>query len=329
MEETRRRAAAGKGRLQGRTLRWTEERFSRVFGDLAVLARLEHLGRHPRRLENLVRAGFPEHQLLEARDWFFRDAQTAVERYAGEKMAQGFFEDESLLELFCRYFECTDWKLEQSPWFFSKDDHRRFNQAVVAPVAFHVARLEEERGEERWGASFLKLPFDLGMEEAKKSLWREILQRDFYWKPQANYAHLRAAAMLEYLGRSVDIGGFSIHQFNYSWEQTFRRQLEPELKGFEQVLERKVRAWQDQRKEKTTRRFHYQSYSPATSRNGVGVRQALQYLGLEGKSVSLKSLRRRFRHLSKKSHPDQGGDPEDFRRLSACKERVEAWLKRN
>jgi hypothetical protein len=300
-----------------------------VFGDLAVLTRLEHLGKHPRRFENLVQVGFPEHQLLEARDWYYRDATTAVERYAAEKMAQGYFEDESLLELFCRYYECTDWKLEQSPWFFSREDYRRFNKVLVDPVKFHVAMLEEEKAEERWGANFLKLPFDLGMEQAKRSLWQEILRRDYYWKPQSSYVHLRAANMFDYLARTLDIVDFSLNQFNYRWEQAFRKKLEPGLREFVRVLERCVRMWQDRRQERTHRRFHYRSYRSLRQHPGeANLQQALAYLGLEPDSVSLRSLRRRFRHLSKKTHPDQGGSPEEFRRLAACKELVEDWLKR-
>ena len=59
--------------------KWNEGRFSRIFGDVAVLSRLEHLGKNPRHFEHLVTVGFPEHQLRETRDWYYKDATTAVE----------------------------------------------------------------------------------------------------------------------------------------------------------------------------------------------------------------------------------------------------------
>lgn len=87
-------------------LRWNEARFSRVFGDVAILSRLEKLGKGPRNFENLVGVGFPSHQLDEVRAWYADAAKTPVERYAADKLALGFFEDESLLSIFCNYFEC-------------------------------------------------------------------------------------------------------------------------------------------------------------------------------------------------------------------------------
>lgn len=309
-------------------LRWNETRFSRVFGDVSILSRLEQLGRNPRSLDNLVAVGFPDHQLDEAREWYADAAITPVEQYAAGRMAQGFFEDESLLSIFCRYFECTDWKLESSPWFFSKQDYRRFSKVLIDPVDFHTSQLEQGSGEERWGGSFLKLPFDLGMEDAKRSLWRELCQRDFYWKPQASYAHLRAEQLFQYLKRTMDIGRFSANAFNYKWEQGFRAQFHESLQRFEFVLERRVREWQEQRKAKASSGFHYGSYPRAQHPGETGLLQALTYLDLDASTVTLSELRRSFRRLSKHTHPDHGGDPQEFRRLSACRDNVESWLRR-
>ncbi|MCZ6534004.1 MAG: hypothetical protein O7A08_13715 [SAR324 cluster bacterium] len=309
--------------------RWNEGRFSRVFGDVAVLSRLEHLGKNPRQFEHLVTVGFPEHQLREARDWYYKDATTAVERYAADRMAQGFFEDESLLDLFCRYYECTDWKLVGSPWFFSKQEYHRLFKVLTDPVEFHIAQLEQGLGEERWGASFMKLPYDLGMENAKRSLWQEICQRDHFWKPLASYSHLRAEQLFQYLKRTVNIVDFSVHQFNYNWEQAFRKQFHPALEIFGEALERCVRGWQDKRKEKTTRRFHYESYRTARRKSDDNLQAALAYMNLDPEAVSLKSLARAFRRLSKNTHPDHGGTPEEFRKLSAYKAVVESWLMRS
>ena len=309
-------------------LKWNETRFSRVFGDISVLSRLEKLGRNPRNLENLVAVGFPSHQLDEARDWYADAAITPVEKYAAGRMAQGLFEDESLLSIFCRYFECTDWKLESSPWFFSEQDYRRFFKVLIDPVDFHIAQLEQGSGGERWGGNFLKLPFDLGMEDARHSLWREIHQREYFWKPQTNYAHLRAEQLFQYLKRTMDMARFSANAFNYKWEQGFRVKFHDSLQRFEFVLERRVREWQEKRKAKGPSGFHYGSYTRAQPSGETGLIQALAYLNLDAATVTLSELRRSFRRLSKHTHPDHGGDPGEFQRLSTCRELVESWLQR-
>lgn len=309
-------------------LRWNETRFSRVFGDVAILSRLEQLGKTPRSFENLAAVGFPNHQLDEARDWYADAAKTPVEKYAAGKMAQGFFEDESLLRIFCRYFECTDWKLEGSPWFFSEQEYRRFYKVLIEPVDYHAAQLEQAAGEDRWGMSFLKLPFDLGMEEAKRSLWQEIAQRDYYWKPQTSYAHLRADQLFQYLQRTVNLVGFSANQFNYKWESDFRTQFLESLQRFEFVLERRVREWQEQRRAKTSSGFHYGSFKRARRPAETSLQQALAYMELEPATATLGRLRQSFRLLSKRTHPDHGGDPDEFRRLSAYRDIVEEWLRR-
>ena len=303
-------------------------RFLRVFGEEAVLARLERLGKNPRTFDNLVSAGFPPEQLAEARNWYLRDAANPVEQFAGQQMNMGFFEDESLLQVFCRFFECKDWKLEQSNWFFSKEDYHRFFRVITEPVEFHAVRLEQGFGEDRWGRYFFKLPFDLGMDEAKRSLWEEICRGDFYWKAHAKYTHLRADNLFHYLRRTVELANFSLDQFHYNWERVFRVKLQAPLSRFVEALERAVRRWQEVRKEKATGRFRYRAFSTSTAAFQSHLDLALEFLGLEPATASRKMLRRNFRRLSKKLHPDHGGSPDEFRRLSACKELVETWLHR-
>lgn len=299
----------------------------RVIGDGAVLARLERLGRHSRIFPNLVRAGFPPEQLAEASQWYIRDARSGVERHAGELLAQGYFDDEPLLTLLCRYFGCTDWKLENSPWFFGPEDYERFFSAFLDPVEYATAQLEAGNGEPRWGGFFLKLPFDLGMEEARRSLWNEILHREPYWKPQADYTHRRADALFGYVQRSLDIVRFTPDHYHYQWEQAFRVRLYGALNRFQQALEVAVRRWQEQRRERAER------FNRGTFLGGrvvimdLAVLRALAYLGLDMSTVDEKSLRSTFRQRSKDCHPDLGGDPREFQELSRHKEVIDAWLR--
>jgi hypothetical protein len=299
----------------------------RVLGDSAVLERLERLGRQPRIFPNLTHAGFPPEQLSTAGAWFMRDAQSAVERHACQQVARGFFEDETLLRLFCRYFECTDWKLEKSPWFFSRADYQRFFAALIRPVAFETAQIEAGLGEERWGEYFLKLPFDLGMEQAKRALWTAICRQEHYWKPLADYTHWRAAQLLHYLQRTLDIVHFTPDQFHYHWEREFRRQLYAALRGFSEALEGAARRWQEQRKERA-RGFTQGAFSgsdlPVLH---LEVLQALSYLELDVATADAARVRAAFRRRSKRSHPDHGGDPAEFLKLSRYRDVLEGWLK--
>ncbi len=302
-------------------------RAGRVIGDGAVLARLERLGRERRVFPNLVRAGFPPEQLAEARGWFIRDARSGVERHAGQLLSQGYFDDEALLTLLCRYFGCTDWKLESSPWFFGPEDHERFFQAFLGPVEFATVQLEAGEGEPRWGGFFLKLPFDLGMEEARRSLWNEILHREQYWKPKADYTHLRAAAQFGYVQRSLDIIRFTPDHYQYQWEQAFRMRLYEAFGRFQQELEEAVRRWQEQRRERAER------FNRGVYMGGWGVvldldvLRALAYLGLDLNTLDEKILRSTFRQRSKDCHPDLGGDPQEFQALSRHKDVLENWLR--
>ena len=298
----------------------------RIYGDDAVLSRLERLGAAPRTMENLISIGFPPQQLEEARHWLIDGAVSHVQQYAAARLKDGYFEDESLLEILCRFFQCTDWKLESSPWFFSVDDYRKFNQALKEPLLYYVHQTEAGLGEERWGHFFQKLPFDLGMERALRSLWEEICTREYYWKPQKNYLHQRAAQLLQYLERTVDIQRFSEHQFHYNWERRFRRSFKPVLDEFQDGLERAVRKWQESRREKTDR-FTYGTYMAGVGTATGDLLLAMKYFGLEPATACMKDLRNSYRRLSKAHHPDQGGNADDFRRLSAYKDLIENWLR--
>jgi hypothetical protein len=303
--------------------------FSRVVGNEAVLSRLERLGRTPRLFPNLVEAGFPARQLDDARAWFAQAADHPVEHYASQNMARGFFEDESLLTLLCRYFECTDWKLEKSPWFFSQDDYGRFYGALIEPVEFQTTQLEQGFTEERWGAYFTKLPFDLGMQRAKQALWDDVCHQEHYWKPLGTYAHLRAEALLGYLKRTLNVVHFTPDRFNYYWESEFRRRFYRAMRRFEQKLEEAVRLWQELRRERR-HRFRYHTYvGAAATAPGHELLQAFAALGLEPTTATVQGVRHAFRRLSKETHPDHGGSPEAFQRLAHFRELAEAWLMRH
>jgi hypothetical protein len=304
--------------------------FSRVFGNEAVLVRLERLGRDSRIFPHLVKAGFPPRQLTEASRWFAESAGSPVEFYASQNLARGFFEDESLLKLLCRYFECTDWKLENSPWFFSRDEYDRFFATLTEPVEFQTAQLEQGLGEERWGPFFHHIPFDLGMERARQALWEDIFRQEHYWKPLSVYAHVRAEALAGYLVRTVNINRFTPGRYNYHWEGIFRERFHRALRRFEQRLEEQVRLWEEVRRERRSQRLHQRGFDNmgllSLSRE---LTQAFGVLGLSPARATPQSVRRAFRRLSKETHPDQGGSPEAFRRLSRSKELVEAWLTRH
>ncbi|HKI97558.1 MAG TPA: hypothetical protein VKB51_03685 [bacterium] len=307
----------------------SQPNFSRVFGNEAVLSRLERLGRNPRILPNMVEAGFPAHQLVDASQLYAQMAGNPVEHYASQNMARGFFEDESLLRVFCRYFECTDWKLENSPWFFSQDDYERFYNALIEPVEFQTAQLEQGFDEARWGPHFARLPFDLGMERAKQALWDDICRQEYYWKPLANYAHLRAEALFGYLKRTVNLQHFTPDRYNYFWEGVFRQRLQRAMRRFEQKLEEALRLWQEIKRERK-HRFRYNDYSALSAAAlGSELLQAFACLGLEPGSATLAGVRHSFRRLSKQTHPDHGGAREDFQRLAHSKDLVEAWLMRH
>ena len=297
----------------------------RIYGEDAVLSRLGRLGSRPRTFDNLVSVGFPPQQLNEARRWYAQGAVSHVQHYAAARMKEGFFEDEPLLDILCRFFHCTDWKLEKSPLFFSTDDYRKFNQTLTHPVYFHVRKLTAGEGEPRWGGFFRKLPFQVGMERALGSLWEEILTGAYYWREQQSYVHHRAAMLLQYLQRTINILDFSEHQFNYDWERRFRRLMKPGLEEFRDGLERANRIWEERRRERPER-FTYGTYVAGFGTATGDLLYALKYFGLEPATVNQDALRSSFRRLSKKHHPDQGGSDEDFRRLSAYRQLIENWL---
>ena len=299
--------------------------FTRVFGNEAVLSRLERLGRNPRILPNLVEAGFPAPQLIAAREGFARRASSAVEHYARLNMARGFYEDESLLRLFCQDFECTDWKLENSPWFFAQDDYERFFAALIEPVDFQTAQLEQGLGESRWGPYFARLPFDLGMERAKNALWEDLCHQEHYWKPLSTYAHLRAEALFGYLKRTLNVQHFTPDRYNYYWERAFRERFYRAMRRFEQKLEAALRLWQELKRERQ-HRFRFNDYGAGPM--GHEVLLAFSHLGLEAATADLDEVRLAFRRLSKTTHPDHGGSQEAFQRLSHHRDVAELWLSR-
>lgn len=295
----------------------------RIYGNEAVLSRLEHLGRNPRTLPNLTASGFPLQQLDDARNWFSDAASTPVEHYASRNMARGFFEDESLLNLFCRYFECEDWKLESSPWFFSGLEYDRLFSALIEPIEFATRQLAQGIGVERWGSLFLKLPFELGMEKAKMVLWEDICQQEHYFRLGKDYSHLRAEAMFGYLQRTLDLSRFSPANFNYQWEGVFRERLQIALRAFGNTLEGALRIWLKVNREgEGGRRWS----ARALSRGARQLIEAFTVFGLSPETADLRKLGSAFRRLSKRAHPDQGGTPEAFRNLTQCKDVMEAWL---
>lgn len=56
--------------------------------------------------------------------------------------------------------------------------------------------------------------------------------------------------------------------------------------------------------------------------------EALEYLGFSRyEEISIQALKKRYRKLSKKSHPDLGGNPEEFRIITESKDKLEKYLK--
>jgi hypothetical protein len=250
-----------------------------------------------------------------------------VERFAARRMAQGWFDDEELITLLCRFYECTDWRLESSLLFYSKDDYERFYAALTSPIMFEAGLLDEGSGQEKWSAFFLKYPFDLGMQKSKVALWDSVCQREFYWNRLQTYRDLRAANLFQYLVRAVNVASFSKDVFFFNWEREFRVRLEAALRAFQEALERALRRWQEERNQKRSRsKFRTHSFREMAGPD-LTVQQAMALLELDAEGVTLPGLRRNFRRLSKKAHPDQGGSDESFRLLATCREIVEAWIR--
>jgi hypothetical protein len=53
--------------------------------------------------------------------------------------------------------------------------------------------------------------------------------------------------------------------------------------------------------------------------------QSLSFMGLS-MLPNIKSLKHTYRQLSKKYHPDLGGNADDFRQLNDCYQRIESWI---
>lgn len=300
----------------------------RVLGDDSVLHLLSRVGRYPRIYPNLVKAGFPDGQLNEARADFFRTAATPVACQAARRMAHGYFDDEELLQLFCRYYECTDWRLESSPLFYAPQDYENFFEALLSPIEFEIGLLAEGVGERKWGDYFVKYPFDLAMRHARTALWQDVCRKDHYWKRLSTYADLRADKLFQYLTHHIDVNHFSRDVFFYHWEREFRRRLHDALQGFHQALEEAVRRWQEARHQERAR-FQYGAYPATGEALAIEAREAMAYLGLDLRHASIRKVRSRFRQLSKTHHPDQGGNANSFRHLSRCREIAEAWVRRH
>jgi hypothetical protein len=301
---------------------------SRVLGDDAVLRALERVGREARTFGNLVGAGFPPGQLDEARQNFIQAAETPVDRHAGRRMGQGFFDDEELLTVFCRYYGCTDWRLEGSPLFFAKLDYEKLYHALTSPFDFEASLLDQGHGQERWAHLFLRLPFDLAMTKAKATLWDDVRRREQYWHRQASYRNLRASKLFHYLGQHVQVSGFSRDVFFFNWEREFRRRLDAAMQTFQEALERALRRWQEERnQERRKSQFRYGHFADGPMQPLLSVREAMLRLEVELESATLDDVRRAFRRLSKAAHPDQGGSDESFRLLATCREVAEAWIR--
>ena len=301
---------------------------SRVFGDDAVLRVLERVGRQPRTFGNLTEAGFPPAQLEEARQNFIQAAETPVERHAARRMGQGFFDDEELLTVFCRYYGCTDWRLEGSPLFFARLDYEKLYHALTSPFEFEASLLDRGHGQERWAHLFLRLPFDLAMTNAKATLWDDVRRREQYWHRQVRYRDLRAANLFQYLNRHVQVSDFSRDVFFFNWEREFRWRLDAAMRAFQEALERALRRWQEERNQgRRESQFRYGDFGDAAAQLLPSVREAMLRLEVELEAATLDDVRRAFRKLSKSAHPDQGGSDESFRLLANCREVAEAWIR--
>jgi hypothetical protein len=301
---------------------------TRVLGDDSVLRTLERVGRQSRTFGSLLAAGFPSGQLDEARQNFILAAETPVERHAGRRMTKGFFDDEDLVTVFCRYYGCTDWRLEGSPLFFAKLDYEKLYHALTSPFEFEANLLDQGHGQERWAHLFLRLPFDLAITRAKATLWDDVRRREQYWHRQVSYRDLRAANLFQYLSRHVQVSEFSRDIFFFNWEREFRRRLDAAMQTFQEALERALRRWLEERnQERRESQFHYGDFGDGPARSLLSVREAMLRLELEWESATLDDVRRAFRRQSMAAHPDQGGSDESFRLLANCREVAENWIR--
>ena len=300
----------------------------KILGDKPVLRLLEHLGSNSRTFVNLLQAGFPARQMEQARDEYARTADTPVEKFAARRMNEGYFDDEELVQIFCRYYECDDWKLESSPLFFAKLDYERFTQSLVLPIEFEAGRFDGGAGEEKWGAIFLRHPFNLAMDQAKRIVWAEVCHKEHYWQNQNTYRGLRAQNLFQFLKARIDPANMSTEVFSFNWEREIRVQLADVMRRFQEALEHGVRRWQDNRnREKRRARFTRGTFNSPDDTPMIEIREAMGHLGLDFLSATLGDLGRNYRQLSKTAHPDHGGSDASFRYLSACRDIAESWIR--
>jgi hypothetical protein len=212
--------------------------------------------------------------------------------------------------------------------FFARLDYERFYHDLTHPFEFEASLLDQGHGRERWEGMFLRLPFDLAMMRAKSTLWDDVRHREHYWARQASYRDLRAQKLFDYLSRHVQVANFSRDVFYFNWEREFRWRLEDSMRLFQEALERALRRWQEARnQERSQSGFQYGTFREELPLSLLTAREAMLRLELDLESATLEDVRRSFRRLSKRAHPDQGGSDESFRLLAACREVAETWIR--
>ncbi len=316
----------------------------RLVGDEPVLLRLAKLGGKPRHFVHLVQAGFPPRQLWQASCWWLEEARLPLEICAAKSIQRhGFYEDDALLALLVRYYGCTDWRLEKSPWFFSSQEYDRLFRWLLQPAWRVIEHLEagNPECEQEWTLHFTRVPYAIGMQYCRQRLWLEhMLCRDIPWQAPKGYVTQQAKVLLGYLTKRVNVLRIQHTQARYPWEQNFLSLLAPVMERFEHTLEMALRRMRArQRKQAARDGFKHHDYTQ--QKNGSDghlrnkkmptmgmVRQALVAFGLSATKVDLAQVKQAFRRLSKGRHPDHGGTEEGFCELLRQKETLETWLAR-
>ena len=320
---------------------WSQqlESMPRLVGDEPVLARLAKLGGAPRHFTQLVRAGFPAKQLWQTSCWLKEEARHALDLHAANIIQQhGFYEDDALLTLLTRHYECTEWRLVCSPWFFSPQEYEQLFAWLLKPAWQQIERLEagDSTCEAMWLVHFACAPHVISMQHCRQRLWVEhMLQRSIPWQSPQTYIGQRAQGVLGYLSKQVNVLKPQPTQARYPWEQRFLQSLAPVMDRFEHTLEMALRRARAQQRKKAAREgFRHHHYNQREQqRPGQGlmpsmavVQQALTAFGLTFGNATPVQVKQAFRHLSKTKHPDHGGSEAAFCALLKQKETLEAWL---